>query len=618
MLVGSGWRSEWVRRCGKPFRDVCGALAASESYTQMVAALVERGVGVREEAAFAKFLYADLAPATKMFLKEAGVPAWSFGLQRSTEITFREASNAHAETPPDAEPPVPKRHRAYKDVVFEGSPPQLINDTKTFLSVIRHILGKAEQAGDACVRFKEELGGKGRTMCGTCNAEVCVGCTWKMLARLTLDSKGLQHLEIKADGEHGSRAVAGGSRLWTETERALLAATFPGDKRATVKEVRAAFEAKNMPLRCTEQQLKQWVTRHNRQKAGQPQRQTITVEEMKASVERWVQQQPATFADATLSALRVVGTPIHTAKQICIAWSAWGFLNHLRGLKADRPLCVTVDGKQRISTTGAVIATVGIMATSGEPRNTTVSREDDGKKLQMQLKTSTVQPLMQAYIDSESNENWTWVFECLCELVQAEFGVCIREQVLQVQADFHDGIEHARRHVFPRSRPANDYPHMMRAAQATLSKKTDAAWRQRVLRVIRVARHLPTLELFNAVWECFFQELRANRQETVSEYLQKEYLKQVPTDTLGKMYQVRSSPNLPKKLWWADYWAGTLGTHPGSATGTQTLEAFHSFWHRQIRDQVRANPTQILQVMQNLYNGQWKTWMREDGGKVRA
>jgi hypothetical protein len=120
------------------------------------------------------------------------------------------------------------------------------------------------------------------------------------------------------------------------------------------------------------------------------------------------------------------------------------------------------------------------------------------------------------------------------------------------------------------------------------------------------------------VWECFFQELRANRQETVSEYLQKEYLKQVPTDTLGKMYQVRSSPNLPKKLWWADYWAGTLGTHPGSGTGTQTLEAFHSFWHRQIRDQVRANPTQILQVMQNLYNGPWKTWMREDGGKVRA
>ena len=39
----------------KPFRDVCGALAASESYTQMVAALVERGVGVREEAALQSF-----------------------------------------------------------------------------------------------------------------------------------------------------------------------------------------------------------------------------------------------------------------------------------------------------------------------------------------------------------------------------------------------------------------------------------------------------------------------------------------------------------------------------------------------------------------------------------
>ena len=81
------------------------------------------------------------------------------------------------------------------------------------------------------------------------------------------------------------------------------------------------------------------------------------------------------------------------------------------------------------------------------------------------------------------------------------------------------------------------------------------------------------------------------------------------------MYHLRSSPDLAPKLWWADYLAGALGTHPGSATGTQTLEAFHSFWQRQIQDQIRANPTHILQVMQKLYDGAWKTWMQEDGGR---
>ena len=68
----------------------------------------------------------------------------------------------------------------------------------------------------------------------------------------------------------------------------------------------------------------------------------------------------------------------------------------------------------------------------------------------------------------------------------------LEDRVLQVQADFNDGIEHARRQVFPKSRPAYDYPHMMRAVHSSLSKKTTPALRQRVLRVIRVSRHLPT------------------------------------------------------------------------------------------------------------------------------
>ncbi len=54
------------------------------------------------------------------------------------------------------------------------------------------------------------------------------------------------------------------------------------------------------------------------------------------------------------------------------------------------------------------------------------------------------------------------------------------------------------------------YPHMMKAAYATLTKKTTGAGRQRVVNLIRDARHLPTLEICSAVWDTFLQELQTN------------------------------------------------------------------------------------------------------------
>ena len=393
-----------------------------------------------------------------------------------------------------------------------------------------------------------------------------------------------------------------------------MAAAFPGGKKVTVKEVKAAFAARNAPVRVTDTQLKSWISRENRQRRGEPECQQITVQDMKFMVDSWVEQQSTTFTNAALTDLRIVGNPVHTVKQVCIAWTARGFLNHMRQLPRGEPVCLTVDGKQRIATSGAVVATVGIMGTSHTPRNTTLDREHCGKKVQMQLRTSTVQPLMQAYIDCESNENWTWVFEAAVELVQKEFAIDLPERVIQVQADFNDSIEAARRHVFPKSRPANDYPHMTRATHATLSKKALAGWRDRVLRVVRCARHLPTLELFSAVWCQFMSELEASGQKEVVGYLRREYIREVSVGTVSKMFKLH--PSLEPKLLWADYWAGVFGTHPGSATGTQTLEAFHSFWQRRIQDQARAAPNRILEIMQGLYAGPWKVWMLEDQGKA--
>ena len=60
-----------------------------------------------------------------------------------------------------------------------------------------------------------------------------------------------------------------------------------------------------------------------------------------------------------------------------------------------------------------------------------------------------------------------------------------------------------------------------------------------------------------------------------------------------------------------------LGTHPGSATGTQTIEAFHSFWQEQIRRKARSKPGEVLLRMQGLYQ-EWKAHMVADSATHRA
>ena len=326
-------------------------------------------------------------------------------------------------------------------------------------------------------------------------------------------------------------------------------------------------------------------------------------------VQRWQASQAKTFAAARLTELRIVGSVISTVDRTFFAWTTRGFLNHLKGRLTD-PICLAVDGKQKISRSGAVIATIGILSTSAETRNTSVSRGPNGERLQMQLKTSNVLPLLQAYMNVESIDNYVELFRTLCDLVKEEFDVVLAPKVFQLQADFDDSIEAARRKVFYKSRPANDYPHMMRAAYATLTKKTTAAGRQRVDNLIRNARHLPTLEIFSAVWETFLQELQTADMPGVAKYLEHEYLQWEDKTTLQKHYDLRAAEGA--QLLWAAYWAGVLGIQPGTATGTQALEAFHSFWQRQIQHKARAQPTEILSLMQGLFDGQWSTWMRAD------
>ena len=82
------------------------------------------------------------------------------------------------------------------------------------------------------------------------------------------------------------------------------------------------------------------------------------------------------------------------------------------------------------------------------------------------------------------------------------------------------------------------------------------------------------------------------------------------------MYHLRSSPDLAPKLWWADYLGRCFGDTPRIGhrhTDIRSIPQLLATPNPRIR--YGLTPTHILQVMQKLYDGAWKTWMQEDGGR---
>ena len=217
-----------------------------------------------------------------------------------------------------------------------------------------------------------------------------------------------------------------------------------------------------------------------------------------------------------------------------------------------------------------------------------------GKKenVQVPLHTGTTRPTLQAYMDAEWTANWIRLFELLCSVVKTECGYDLKSVVVQAQCDFNDAIEAARRKVFPNSRIARDYPRMMRAVHSSVTAKANEELRGRDIAFMRATRFLPTLEIFSACWRAFLEELSCASAGKARAYLLKECLHTQKTEIMKKFFGLRETrlADCTMDIYWADYWSGSLGTHPGSGTGSQTLEGFDSFWQSHIVQENSPEP----------------------------
>ncbi len=168
------------------------------------------------------------------------------------------------------------------------------------------------------------------------------------------------------------------------------------------------------------------------------------------------------------------------------------------------------------------------------------------------------------------------------------------------------GIEAARREVFPRARPCNDFAHVARAVHSHLQKICiSVETRDRVEAFLRETRFLPTIQLHSAVWAYIFSELSLDGWTAVVSYLQQEYFRQYDAKALQKAFRVHVACPRSANFWFGPHWCGVLGTLPGSGSGSQCIESFHALWQRALGQATKTSFLRVLPVMQQIYTESW-------------
>ena len=102
------------------------------------------------------------------------------------------------------------------------------------------------------------------------------------------------------------------------------------------------------------------------------------------------------------------------------------------------------------------------------------------------------------------------------------------------------------------------------------------------------------------------QRLRGFKKSArASEYLQTTYFKQLDRASLQRQFWCSVPVWHETNCWFAGLWAGVTGTYPGSGSGTQTLESFHSYWQEAVKQSTRADPRAIFGRMERLFRDGW-------------
>ena len=191
---------------------------------------------------------------------------------------------------------------------------------------------------------------------------------------------------------------------------------------------------------------------HPREKEERPRRELLM-----RSLHDWPEQEPDAPAE-----LFLINDPPRTMTEdrVCLPFASRGMCDVLRWF-ADSSVVMFVDAKQSCMAHGWGVITASI-AVRDQLRYTTLGRSE-GRRIQARAYTSHAEPVLQAIINVEDTQNISQFFETLKRLwarvvpQRPELAKCIT----QVHKDYHPALEAARKEHFPRSRPINDFFHLL-------------------------------------------------------------------------------------------------------------------------------------------------------------
>ena len=292
----------------------------------------------------------------------------------------------------------------------------------------------------------------------------------------------------------------------------------------------------------------------------------------------WPEQEPDAPAE-----LFLINDPPRTMTEdrVCLPCASRGMCDVLRWF-ADSSVDMFVDAKQSCMAHGWGVITASI-AVRDQLRYTTLGRSE-GRRIQARAYTSHAEPVLQAIINVENTENISQFFETLKRLwarvvpQRPELAKCIT----QVHKDYHPALEAARKEHFPRSRPVNDFFHLLeksKTIEARLDrrelvgkvyKKAEFGW---VMASLHAFRHLPTADLYSARWEAWLRRLEQKGEQLLAAYLgpggHEFYTTRVSVKNIRETYGISTmNDDVEAELLFSPHWSGVYGICPRSTVET--------------------------------------------------
>jgi hypothetical protein len=246
------------------------------------------------------------------------------------------------------------------------------------------------------------------------------------------------------------------------------------------------------------------------------------------------------------------------------------------------------DGTFRLIRDGWVLMTLGVLSkhhAQGEADNHACFR-------------TSYLPWLFAVTSQECAESYDFFFQhALCVANTCCPGFVLESACRQYHGDWHKGEEKARAARFPKSLRAADWAHFVGATTSTkknphIDDEYVLTWRSGVYHTLQkhhvsteamdlirtwlpILRKTPTAAIFHTLTHYLFEALGRDGQETALKVLRTYYFAELSGQDATNRFGIRSWIGGRDSIWYAYWWAGFQRLQPGSASGSQSQEAWH-------------------------------------------